>query len=115
LETKTINKIFNNLNGNNDGKDLIPFDVKFKTFSKLIYECATNDNADASLWSVLNQDQFKELIHTTCTALEQMVENIPIDCTKVNGRNDLINSMIESLNITDIIIEEYKKLDVKEM
>ena len=115
LDTNTINNIVRNLNESSDGSDLIPFDVEFKVFSNMIFECATNSSDDISLWGVLEQKQFNGLMNTTCNALSQYIEDVPLDCNNVNNRDDLLYSFIDSLNITDTVLEEYRNFNVSEM
>ncbi len=114
MDTKTVNSILRNVEVSKD-ENFIPLDVSFEIFSNMIFECATNENEDISLWGVLNQTRFNELIQNTCTALEQFIQDIPINCTDVTSRNDLIKSVIESLDITDTIFNEYENLDTSKM
>ena len=120
LDTVTINKIVKNLKIE-EGEDLIPFEFEFKTFSSMLKSCANDDSTDISIWKVLDQPEYKDLIKTTCSIIEKYVssDEIPLNCTTKDGKqidtkNGLISSFIDSVNITGKVIDEFDNFDLTE-
>ncbi|ORX43743.1 hypothetical protein BCR36DRAFT_303120 [Piromyces finnis] len=108
IEQKENDEILNSLSN---------YNFKFETFSKLIYSCASDKNNDTSIWSVLEKEEFNSLIKTTCSIIEENIqlEEIKIECSEVNGRDDLIKSFVKAINITGKISEEVDKIDISEI
>ncbi|ORX81523.1 hypothetical protein BCR32DRAFT_327297 [Anaeromyces robustus] len=111
LDTVTINKIVDNVS---DMNDTIPFDIKFSILSDVLESCATEKDKDVSIWSVIEKEEFNGFVQTTCTIIEKYMEDIPLNCTGVVGRNDLIKNFITSLDITGKIVDEYGQFDLSE-
>ncbi|OUM66847.1 hypothetical protein PIROE2DRAFT_5827, partial [Piromyces sp. E2] len=123
LDSKSISQIYNNIDkDNNEGdenmvNEILSYDFKFETLSSIIFSCANSKNETVSIWSVLDQDEFNGFIKTTCGIIEKNIEleEINLDCNKVNKRDDLLKTFISSLNITGKIMEETSKLNISEI
>lgn len=124
IDTKSINTIMKNIDSksSNDTEDLIPFNFEFGTFSNLIKSCAESESKDMSIWKALDEEQFGDLIKTTCEIVEKYVgsDDIPLKCVDSNGKSidsksKLIVSFIDAINITGKILDEYNNINISEM
>jgi len=123
MDSDTISTIYRNVNGEQgqeEQEDLLPFHFEFKTLSNVISSCAfdkENETEIVSIWGVLKNPKFNDLISTTCDIITKNIElgDMSINCTEVNGLDSLIDSFIDSINITGIITEETSKFNISEM